>query len=161
MTYSSGGTMRAVMIDALYQAKLNSRGSKRSSYRLICGRGFANRYASFATNNNWQVHTMATGTPKLDISISDSGLEFEGMSLEINPTFAILDGLYAPTIPFDRRCYMLHEDSFVLGCPNKMDKKFSTPPDPANIRVARASLDWRLAPYCNNPNANAVVAVAL
>ena len=159
MTYGAGGTARSALNTAVYQAKLNSRGAKRGKYRFIVGRGFADRYASYATANSWQVHTMATGTKDLDISISDSGLQYLGVPLEINPTFDLLDAAYAPAIPWTRRGYFLCEDTFILGTSNgKSEPKMSVPPDPAEVRVTRCSLDWRLSPFCTNPNANAVVA---
>jgi hypothetical protein len=157
MTYVANGTMRVQMNNAMYQCRLNSRGSKRGTYRLLVGRAFATNYAQYATNNNWQVHTLADGTPNLDISIADSGLQFLGMPLEINPTFAILDALYAPANPWDLRCYFVHEDSVVLGYVTSSAEKFSVPPDPAEQRMTRGSLDWRVSPFITNPNTCAVV----
>lgn len=159
-TYTAAGNLEEYMNTAFWQAKLNSRGQKRGAYRIICGRAFADRYRRFFRNNNAYVMTEAGGTPKLDLNISDSGLRFMGISLEIDPTLAVLDALYAPAVPFDRRCYILCEDTFVFGLFNKSDWSASFPQPTASERAIRMSLDWRVSPFCTNPNANAVVAVA-
>ena len=160
LTYTLGGTMREGMNTAMWNARLNSRGRSNGKYRIICGRGFADRYSRYATANAWQVHTMAEGTKKLDISISDSGLQFQGIPLEIDPTFDILDTLDAPATPWTLRCYFLYEEAFVYGHPGAQDKKMSMPPDPADVRMTRVSLDKRVSPLVTIGNANAVVTAA-
>jgi hypothetical protein len=104
--------------------------------------------------------TEAGGTPKLDNNISDSGLRFAGIPLEIDPTFIDLDALYAPAIPWDLRCYILCEDTFKFGLFNKSDWTSTVPMPSATERAIRLSLDWRVSPFCTNPNASSVVTVA-
>ncbi len=160
LTSTLGGTLEEGMNTAFWQAKLNSRGTKRGKYRIICGRGFADRYRRYGRNNNMQVQVSADGIKSLDINISDSGLRFAGMALEIDPTFEVLDALYAPTPLWTYRCYFLHESSFVLGLFNKNDWSMTVAAPTAEVRNLKASLDWRQSFFCKNPNACAVVSAA-
>jgi len=160
LTYTAGGTMEEGLNAAFWAAKLKSRGSKRGKYRLVCGRGFADRYKRFARNNGFQLQVTSEQVKVLDVNISDSGLRFMGIPLEIDPTFDDLDTLYAPTIPWTNRCYVLCEDSWTFGLFNKNDWSFSVAMPTAELRNLKASLDWRMSFFCNNPNANAVVASA-
>lgn len=160
LTYTLGGTLEEQMNLAFWAAKLNSRGSKRGAYRIIVGRQFADRYRRYFRNNSAYVMTEASGTPKLDINISDSGLRYMGIPLEIDPTFDQLDALYAPAIPWTRRCYILCEETFVFGMFNKHDWTTSIAMPKAEERAIRMSKDWRVSPFCKNLQANAVIAVA-
>lgn len=160
LTYTLGGTLEEGLNTAFWNAKLNQRGTTRGKYRILCGRGFADRYRRYARNNNMQIQVTTDGIKSLDLNISDSGLRYMGMALEIDPTFDILDGLYAPTIPWTNRCYILHEDSFVLGLFNKNDWSMTVAAPVAEVRNLKASLDWRMTFFCKNPNSCAVVAVA-
>lgn len=160
LTYTNGGTLESGLNTAFWQARLNGRGYKRGAYRIIVGRQFADRYRAFARNNNMQIHATTSQVTTLDVNISDSGLRYMGMPLEIDPTLADLDALYAPTIPFDRRAYVLHEDAFVLGLFNKKDWAMTVAQPKAEERAVRCSLDWRLTPFCVNPNSCAVVSAA-
>lgn len=160
LTYSLGGTLEEGMNTAFWQARLNSRGAKRGKYRIICGRGFADRYRRYARNNNMHINVTAEQVKTLDVNISDSGLRYNGIPLEIDPTFDILDVLYAPTPLWTYRCYILCEETFTLGLFNKNDWSFSVAAPRAEVRDMKGSLDWRQTFFCANPNANAVVAVA-
>ncbi len=160
LTYTLGGTLEEGMNTAFWQAKLNSRGTKRGKYRILCGRGFADRYRRYARNNNMHINVQADGVKSLDLNISDSGLRYMGIALEIDPTFEILDALYAPTPLWTYRCYFLHESSFTLGLFNKNDWAMTVAAPVAEVRNLKASLDWRQSFFCKNPNANAVIAVA-
>lgn len=161
LTYSLGGTLEEGLNAAFWQARLNGASSKRGKYRIICGRGFADRYRRFARNNNMQIQTAIEGTKTMDLNISDSGLRYMGIPFEIDPTFEILDQLYAPTPLWTYRCYILHEESWVLGLFNKNDWSMTVAAPVAEVRNIKASLDWRVSFFCKNPNANAVVAVAV
>lgn len=160
LTYTLGGTLEEGLNTAFWQARLNSRGSKRGKYRLICGRGFADRYRRFARNNNMQIQTPIEGSKTMDLNISDSGLRYMGIALEIDPTFEILDALYAPTPLWTYRCYILNEDSFCLGLFNKNDWSMTVAAPVAEVRNLKASLDWRQSFFNKNPNSCAVVSSA-
>jgi hypothetical protein len=160
LTYGLGGTLEEGMNTAFWNARLKSRGNKRGKYRIICGRGFADRYRRYARANNMHINITAEQVKVLDVNISDSGLRYMGIPLEIDPTFDDLDALYAPTIPWTNRCYILCEDTWTLGLFNKNDWSFSVAAPSAEVRNLKASLDWRQSFFCNNPNANAVVAAA-
>lgn len=160
LTYTLGGTLEEGLNYAFWQARLNSRAEKRGKYRLICGRGFADRYRRFARNNNMQIQTPIEGSKTMDLNISDSGLRYMGIALEIDPTFEILDALYAPTPLWTYRCYILNEAAFVLGLFNKNDWSMTVAAPLAEVRNLKASLDWRQTFFCKNPNSCAVVASA-
>lgn len=160
LTYTLGGTLEEGLNYAFWQARLNGRGEKRGKYRIICGRGFADRYRRFARNNNMQIQTPIEGSKTMDLNISDSGLRYMGIPLEIDPTFEILDALYAPTPLWTMRCYILNEDAFVLGLFNKNDWSMTVAAPVAEVRNLKASLDWRQTFFCKNPNSCAVVASA-
>ena len=160
LTYTNGGNLEEVMNTAFWQARLNARGNARGKYRIICGRGFADRYRRFFRNNSAFVTTEASGTPKLDLNIADSGLRYMGIPLEIDPTFDTLDGLYAPTPLWTLRCYIIHEGSMVFGLFNKKDWSMTVAAPQADYRVIKASLDWRMSMFNKNPNSCAALAVA-
>lgn len=160
LTYSLGGTLEEGMNFAFWQARLKSRGAKRGKFRIICGRGFADRYKRYARNNNMHINVTAEQVKTLDVNISDSGLRYMGIPLEIDPTFDDLDVLYAPTPLWTYRCYILCEETWKLGLFNKNDWTMTVAAPQAEVRNLKASLDWRQSFFCENPNANAVVAVA-
>jgi hypothetical protein len=160
LTYTLGGTLEEGLNYAFWQARLNGRATKRGTYRIICGRGFADRYRRFARNNNMQIQTPIEGSKTMDLNISDSGLRYMGMPLEIDPTFELLDALYAPTPLWTMRCYILHEEAFVLGLFNKNDWGMTVAAPVAEVRNLKASLDWRVTFFNKNPNSCAVVACA-
>ncbi len=160
LTSGLGGTLEEGMNTAFWNARLKSRGNERGSYKLVCGRGFADRYRRYARNNNMQINADTNQIKTLDTNIADSGLRYMGHALEINPTFADLDALYAPTIPWDLRCYIVCEKTFCLGLFNKSDWTMSVPAPVASTRDLKLSLDWRMSLFCTNPNANAVVTAA-
>jgi hypothetical protein len=129
--------------------------------RFFCGRLFADGVKAYAKANGWSVNTNASGTGKLDISISDNGLVgVNGIKLEIVKEFDILDDLYAPSVAWSKRCYGVASKSMVLGCPFKKDWKMSAPPDSGTVRASMYSYDWQIAPFCKKKSANYVLAIA-
>jgi len=160
LTYTTGGTLEEGMNSAFWQARLNSRGSKRGKYRIICGRGFADRYRRFFRNNGGVINADTSGVKTLDVNISDSGLRYMGLPLEIDPTFELLDALYAPSPLWTLRCYIIHESALCLGLFNRDDFNMTVAAPQAEVRVIKASLDWRLSAFNKNPNSCAALAVA-
>lgn len=160
-TATNGGTLRSVLTAARRNANVNSRGRGGSGVDfLMVGSSFLDAYVAYATANNWQVQTKATGTPSLDIGIPESGYEFEGLPLVWNPTFDVLDTLESPTYPWKKRCYGLNSKTWVWAYQQGMDKNFSAPLDPSDQRFSRMSLDGRYGLICTVPNANFLVTVA-
>lgn len=160
LTSTLGGTLEEGLNTALYNARLKSRGNERGKYRLICGRAFADRYRRYGRLNNMQIRVDSTQVKNLDVNIADSGLSYMGIPLEIDPTFAMLDALYAPSNPWDLRCYIICEKAFCWGMFNKTDWSMTVPMPTAAVRDIKVSLDWRMSFFCMNRNANAVVTAA-
>jgi len=160
LTSSLGGTLEEGMNTAFWNARLNSRDNERGTYRIICGRGFADRYRRYGRLNNMQINVGPEQVKTLDVNIADSGLRYMGYPLEIDPTFDILDALYAPSNPWTLRCYIICEKSFCWGMFNKSDWTMSVPAPTASVRDLKLSLDWRMSFFCTNRNANAVITAA-
>ncbi len=160
LTTAAAGTLRVGLTRAMRNANLNSRGSAHKVDFLMCGSAFLEGYVAFATANSWQVQTKATGTPKLDIGIPESGYEFEGIPLVFNPSFDPLDTIETASPVWSKRCYGLSSKTWkFLTCPGR-DKEFSAPMDPADERISRLSLDGRNQLVCLNPNANFLVSIS-
>ena len=160
LTSSLGGTLEEGMNTAFWNVRTKRRDSESGKIRLICGRGFADRYRRYGRLNNMQINVDSGQVKTLDVNIADSGLRYMGHALEINPTFALLDAAYAPANPWDLRCYIVTEESFCWGMFNKTDWSMSVPAPTASTRDLKLSLDWRMSFFCKNRNVNAVITAA-
>ena len=163
LTYTAGGTLRDGLTRARRQANLNLRGMDMGQSGvdyLMVGAGFLERYVRFCTNNNIQFTTsMADKKRMIDAGIPDTGVTFEGIPLIHNPTFEILDTLFAPASPWTRRAYMMNSKTWQLSYAPKKKKVMSFPPDAADVRESRISLDSKLVLLPKAPNCNAVITV--
>lgn len=160
LTVTASGTLAGAWDAANWAVGKTNGAAGMQISKYICGRDFADGVKSYAKANGWSVNTNAEGTGKLDITISDSGLSVNGIKLEIMHEFDDLDNLYAPSIPWSKRCYGLAEKSFVLGCPFKQDWTLTSPPDSGIVRQSMYSYDWTIVPFCVKKNANFVLAIA-
>jgi len=158
----SGGNLRAELTKARRAANLNNAGSGKGSVDFImAGSAAIDGYINFATTNGWQVQASPTGTPKLDIGIPETGIEFEGLPIVYDPTLDLMDTIEPGSSPlWTKRMYLLNSKTWLLGHPEKIDKNLSSPADPGDVRMTRFSLDGRYAFACTVPNANALVTVA-
>lgn len=162
MTTGAAGNLRTELTKARRQANLNNAGSGQGQVDFImAGSTAIDAYISFATVNGWVVNTNATGTPKLDIGIPETGIEFEGLPIVYNPTMDLLDTIETGLAqPWAKRMYLLNSKVWLLGHPEKLDKYLSSPTDPGDQRKTRFSMDGRYAFICKVPNANALCTVA-
>lgn len=160
LTVSAAGTMRSGLTTLQRNLDLNSRGRGGQVDVIYAGAAFIDGYVAFALANNWQVQTNAAGTKRLDISVPDSGLHFNGIPIVHCPSFEIVDTLETAAVPWTKRAYLLTSKSWHLGMAGGLDKKFSAPLDPADQRVSKLSLDGRYSLICTLPTANGVASIA-
>jgi hypothetical protein len=161
LTVTASGTLADAWSLIDWQANLTNGAVGMKTDTFFCGRAFLDGVKSFARANGWSVNTNASGTGKLDITIGDQGVVgVNGIKLQVVSEFDELDRIYAPAIPWGKRCYGLASKSFVLGCPFKMDWTLTAPPDSGIVRQSMYSYDWTVTPFCIKRNANYVIAIA-
>ena len=156
-TTATGGTLATMLNTARREAQLQTRGRPNGGVKFImAGAAALDGYVAYARNNNLQFQTMlGDGARGVDVGISDSGVQFQGIPIVHNPTFEILDGLLAPTIPWTKRFYLIDPTCWGLAFAPGKDKFFSAPADPSDRRITRLSYDSKmvLMPMCINGNA--------
>ena len=161
LTTTASGTLPDAWNYAHWSSNLTNGMAGMKTDTFFVGRDFADGVKAYARANGWSVNTNASGTGKLDISIADSGLTGpDGIKLTIVSEFDELDRLYAPAVPWSKRCYGLSSKSFILGCPFKNDWTMTAPPDSGTVRASMYSYDWTVTPFCIKRNANYVIAIA-
>lgn len=163
-TYSAGGTLRSALTTARREANLRARGRTFGSQGIdfiMAGAGAIDRYVSYATANNIQFRTeLSDSKRQVDIGFPDTGLHFEGIPIVHNPTFEILDAQLAPSVPWTRRMYLLNTKTWKMCFVPGKEKYLSFPPDEADVRRTRISLDSKQVLLPLNLNANAIVSIA-
>ncbi len=161
LTVTASGTLPDAWSTLDWRTNITNGAAGMKTDTFFCGRAFADGVKSYARANGWSVNTNASGTGKLDITINEGGIVGpNGVKLQIISEFDELDRLYAPAIPWGKRCYGLSSKSFILGCPFKMDWVMSAPPDSGIVRQSMYSYDWTVTPFCIKRNANYVIAIA-
>ena len=80
---------------------------------ILVGELFLDAYRLDAKNTiNRTVYMKDSAEPtKLDGAVGEgirTGLYFKNVELIWDPVMTVLDGLYAPTIPWEKRCYFLN-----------------------------------------------------
>lgn len=165
-TYGANGSLRNALITAKHEAELRSRGRSKTGIKYImAGWGAIERMIKFATANNTNYVIAPTamqngGLSSLDIGIPEAKIAFEGIPVIHNPTFEVLDTIESATYPWTRRMYLMADDAMTVSYAPGKKKYFSAPPDEADLRVSRFSLDSKLCLRPEVPNACAIVTLA-
>jgi hypothetical protein len=163
LTTGAGANIRVEMTRARRQAEINNGGGFGGKVDLLMvGGEFLDGYTTTSEANGLR-YTRDAGKQKgVDLGIPDTAVDFEGLPMVFNPTFARLDALgYTDgTIAMEKRCYMLTMKSHeFLHLPGKL-KYFSAPMDLPDRRETLMDLDARTAYALTKPNSNAIVTIA-
>lgn len=165
-TLAAGGNMRQRMTDGVRKANNNSRGrmNKGKMDVIIAGDNFVDGYMTYGEKNNFTVNTKASGTPKLDIGISETGLVFSGGGYDIPivrcPAFKRLQEIESASVDWNDRAYGLTSKAWHLCHPKGKDKVFSAPLDQSDVRYTRFSIDGRYALVETVPDSSVLWALA-
>lgn len=89
-----------------------------------------------------------------------TGLYFNGIELEWDPGFEDLDSLYAPAIPWVKRCYFINSKYFRLRPMEGQDMVTRKPPRAYDKYEYYWGLTWKGAVTCNRRNAHAFLSLA-
>lgn len=94
-------------------------GKKKPNF-ILCGSKFLDAYRNDAPLNVQRQITLNSSADKngvkggMSVDNGSSTVYFKGIELVWDPMFDILQALYAPTIPWDKRCYFLNSDSLIM-----------------------------------------------
>jgi hypothetical protein len=161
-TVSAGGSLAVALETAKREAELRSRGRSKGGVKaILAGARAIDGYKKYARNNNLRIETSAGGTPKLDIGIADSAIQFLDIPIIHDPTFEMLD-LLEPgnAVPWTNRFYLIDPESLCVAYAPGKNKVYSAPMDEASVRVTRGSIDSKLVFLPKILNGSAVVSIA-
>ncbi len=152
----------ANMVDQMEQAWRNTiRYGKMKPDFIVAGSAFCDAYRNAAGQTiNRQI--MGGGNEKGGVSVdaSISNLYFKGLQIAWDPSFDVLDQLYAPATPWSKRCYFLNSRSIVLR-PVSGHWMVNRKPERLYDRYVHfwgMTSKYRLT--CNKRSSNAVLAIA-
>jgi hypothetical protein len=126
--------------------------------KIIIGSTFNDGYRDFNLTTYGTVYHGASG--ERIVEGGTKGLTFHGVDMEWAPEFADLDGLYAPSTPWEKRCYFLNMRHMKLRPMQGQDMVSRKPPRPYDRYEWYWAITWRGAITMNRSNAMAALAVA-
>lgn len=125
---------------------------------ILCGSAFLDNYRKNA-KDEIQRHVIITGQTKtLDPSVS--GLAYNNVPLVWDPTFDNLDAVYAPAIPWAKRCYFINSKHLTLRPADGGEWIARHPKRPAEKYVHYRAVTWTGGMTMNRANAHGVLAIA-
>ena len=160
-TATASGSLRVALNTAKYEAELRSRGRTRGGIKkIVCGRNAALKWVQFMQLNGLVFWADANKSTQVDGGLPTSNLHFEGIPMEINPTFALLDQIESQTYKWDDCFFLIDNDAFCWGYAAGKDAVFSAAPDESDQRITRFSIDDKFLLLPKVPNAISIVHVA-
>jgi hypothetical protein len=132
---------------------------------IMCGELFLDAYRTDAKNTINRTVFMEGAKAKpteLDSSVgtgTKTGLYFKNVELIWDPVMTVLDGLYAPTIPWEKRCYFLNTKFLKLRPIQGHWMVNRTPPRVYDRYVHYFALTAKAALTTGKRNAHAVLAI--
>jgi hypothetical protein len=126
--------------------------------KIDVGDDFLDGFRNFMFKSFGQVNF--EGVSERSIEGGTKELTFHGVPLEWNPEFDDLDTLYAPAIPWSKRCYMQNLSHIKLRPIEGQDMLTRKPPRAYDKYEYYWGLTWRGAVTMNRSNAQAVVSIA-
>jgi hypothetical protein len=132
---------------------------------ILCGESFLDAYRLDAKNTiNRTVYMNGDAKPTdLDGSVGEgvrTGLYFKNVELVWDPVMSVLDGLYAPSIPWMKRCYFLNSRFLKLRPIQGHWMINRTPPRVYDRYVHYFALTAKAALTTGKRNAHAVLSIA-
>jgi hypothetical protein len=132
---------------------------------ILCGELFLDAYRTDAKATVNRTVFMKNGKAEpteLDTSVGEgirTGLYFKNVELIWDPVMTVLDGLYAPTIPWEKRCYFINTKFLKLRPIQGHWMINRTPPRVYDRYVHYFALTARAALTTGKRNAHAVVSI--
>ena len=131
---------------------------------ILVGELFLDAYRTDAKNTiNRTVYMKDNAEPtKLDSSVGEgirTGLYFKNVELIWDPVMTVLDGLYGPTIPWEKRCYFLNSKFLKLRPIQGHWMITRTPPRVYDRYVHYWALTAKAALTTGKRNAHAVLSI--
>jgi hypothetical protein len=132
---------------------------------ILVGELFLDAYRLDAKNTiNRTVYMKDDAEPtKLDASVGEgirTGMYFKNIEIIWDPVMTVLDGLYAPTIPWEKRCYFLNTKFLKLRPIQGHWMINRTPPRVYDRYVHYFALTAKAALTTGKRNAHAVLSIA-
>jgi hypothetical protein len=132
---------------------------------ILCGELFLDAYRTDAKATiNRTVYMNGSAKPTdLDGSVGEgvrTGLYFKNVELIWDPVMSVLDGLYAPTIPWEKRCYFINSKFLKLRPIQGHWMINRTPPRVYDRYVHYFALTAKAALTTGKRNAHAVLSIA-
>ena len=132
---------------------------------ILVGELFLDAYRLDAKNTvNRTVYMKDNAEPtKLDASVGEgirTGMYFKNVEIIWDPVMTVLDGLYAPTIPWEKRCYFLNTKFLKLRPIQGHWMVNRTPPRVYDRYVHYFALTAKAALTTGKRNAHAVLSIA-
>ncbi len=124
---------------------------------ILAGSAFIDAYRKTVT----LTQNTDAGTPKtIDVGVgsgTETGLFYKKVPIVWDPNFETLDGLDAPAVAWEKRCYFLNTKHIDL---RDDDMDIVTPTRPHNILALYQMINLRLALVVKRMNAHSVLAIA-
>jgi hypothetical protein len=158
---ASGLTVATTTGDIVTKMEIGWRAAVRNGgkpNKIIVGSTFYDGYRDFNLTTYGTVYHGASG--ERVVEGGTKGLTFHGVDMEWAPEFADLDALYAPAIPWEKRCYFLNTKHMKLRPMSGQDMVSRKPPRPYDRYEWYWAITWRGAITMNRSNAFAVLSVA-
>ncbi len=147
---------RGALSEAMEKAWRNCIRNGGSPDFILAGSAFLDAYRNELTI----VQNANASRPKtLDAGVGtgvNTGLYFKGVEIIWDPTFEMLDALETPTIPWEKRCYLLNFNHIKY---RDDEMNIVTPVRPHNVLALYAMVNLRCVLTMNRASAHAVLAI--
>lgn len=145
----------------LNQMEVQWRGCMRNGGRpdlIIAGSTFVDGYRNFVLNTFGRMDFGPSNTKRVEGGTAV--LTFQGVEVQWSPEFYELDARFAPSTPWEKRCYFLNTNTISLRPLQGHDMKTRKPPRAYDRYEYYWGITWRGAMTMNRANANSVLALS-
>lgn len=125
---------------------------------ILGGSTYIDGYRNFVLNTFGRMDFGPANTKKVEGGTSV--LTFQGVEVQWSPEFQELDARYAPSTPWEKRCYFLNTANMTLRPLQGQDMKTRKPPRAYDRYEYYWGITWRGAVTMNRSNAHAALALA-
>ena len=125
---------------------------------ILAGSTYIDGYRNFVLNTFGRMDFGPSNTKKVEGGTAV--LTFQGVEVQWSPEFQELDSRYAPSTPWEKRCYFLNSMNMTLRPLQGQDMKTRKPPRAYDRYEYYWGLTWRGALTMNRSNAHAALALA-
>ena len=125
---------------------------------IIAGSTFIDGYRNFVLGTYGRMDFGPSNTKRVEGGTAV--LTFQGVEVQWSPEFQELDSRFAPSTPWEKRCYMLQSDHITLRPLQGHDMVSRKPPRAYDRYEYYWGLTWRGALTMNRSNGHAVLALS-